>query len=54
VKRGDLVKTVPGWCTPQRIGLVIGEEASGEWFKIRWAVGDLDAWQPIRKLELAQ
>jgi len=56
MKRGDLVKTIPGWCTPQRTGLVIEEEASGDWVKVRWAVEDkidgLDAWQPIRKLEL--
>ena len=56
MKRGDLIKTIPGWCTPQRTGLVIEEEPSGEWVKLRWAVADkidgLDAWQPIRKLEL--
>ena len=57
MKRGDLIKTVPGWCSPQRTGLVIEEEASGDWVKVRWAVEDkidgLDAWQPIRKLILA-
>ena len=57
MKRGDLIKTVPGWCTPQRTGLVIEEEASGDWVRVRWTTEDQTdgwtVWQPIRKLVLA-
>ena len=56
MKRGDLIKTIPGWCTPQRTGIVLCEEASGDWVEVRWSTCDgIDGWtcwQPVRKLEL--
>ena len=55
MKRGDLIKTIPGWCSPQRTGIILCEEASGDWVEVRWSTCDgIDGWtcwQPVRKLE---
>ena len=63
MKRGDVVKTVPGWVTPQRAGIVLDKsDIEHEYVKVWWApipegettLTYCDTWQPVDKLEVVQ
>ena len=61
MKRGDLVRTVPGWINPQRTGIVLDKsDLEHEYVKLLLVplpegvmqMTYCDTWQPVDKLEV--